>query len=75
MSLRNRQEKIRLNNQENCEVLAVCFENLLNCPPPTFRLEIPDLYDNSDEDEPPTTKEIWLAIKNLKIINLVEKTQ
>ena len=55
-----------LSNAENCEILAKYFDQLLNCPEPIQKLELSDIYENLEEDTPPTIKEIEEVIKTLK---------
>ena len=51
---------------ENCEILEKYFDQLLNCPELIQKLELPDIYENLEEDRPPTTKETEKGIKTFK---------
>lgn len=58
--------KLALTNQENCQVLAQYFSNLLNCPEPSLRFP-KEICANAQPDSlPPTQEEIKCHIKNLK---------
>lgn len=61
--------------KRNCEVLVRYFDNLLNCPPPTTKLEELEPLKIPEDDIPPTKEEIKKALKTLKTTRPMEKTR
>lgn len=70
---RKQDGKLALTNQENCEELAECFSNLLNCPELSIRFTKEVCAITNPDSLPTIQGEIKNHIKNQKIIGHQEK--
>lgn len=66
MTFKRQDGNLALTNQENCEVLARYFSDLLNCPEPPERFQHIVPEHTKPNADPPTQEEIHHHIKRLK---------